>query len=229
LTRWFGRKNILDGSCHADAGNHKRVGLHYIAIFDGRCCRRRVCYPCFSRKILHYRCRDEVRLNKFLKFARRFPTIFRTTARRFRTTIRYSVEKLEHPWSACRNYSQCASHSKHCSKSKTCTTPASALRVRNENVMRGVCSHHTVPRACRWRQAIRQDPQQYRSFDRIWDALASIVGAGKFTNESQVRIAFAWVLRMRMLSRSQLEDDRHSRLTVTSTSSTAPGLHRTDV
>ena len=56
-----------------------------------------------------------------------------------------------------------------------------------------------------------------------------IVGAGKFTNESQVRIAFAWVLRMRMLSRSRLVDDRHSGLTVTSTSSTAPGLHRTDV
>src|SRR4029077_2358572 len=73
--------------------------------------------------------------------AKLIPTIFRTTARRFRTTIRYSVEKLEHPWSACRNYSQCASHSKHCSKSKICTTPASALRVRNENVMRGVCSH----------------------------------------------------------------------------------------
>jgi len=32
LIRWFERKNILDGWCHADAGYHKRAGLHYIAV-----------------------------------------------------------------------------------------------------------------------------------------------------------------------------------------------------
>ena len=70
-----------------------------------------------------------------------------------------------------------------------CTTPASALRVRNENVMRGVGSH-----AIRCHELVAGGKQFGRSRNNIEASIEygmlspHIVGAEKFTNESQMRM-----------------------------------------
>jgi hypothetical protein len=75
------------------------------------------------------------------------------------------------------------------------------VRVCNENAMRGVCSH-----AIRCHELVACGKQFGTSRNNIEASIEygmlspHIVGAGKFTNESQVRIALACVLWERMLS-----------------------------
>jgi hypothetical protein len=70
-----------------------------------------------------------------------------------------------------------------------------SVRVRNKNAMRGVSSH-----AMRCHELVAGGEQFGRSRNSIGASIEygmlspHIVDAGKFTNESQVRIAFAWVL-----------------------------------
>jgi hypothetical protein len=69
------------------------------------------------------------------------------------------------------------------------------IQVRNENAIGGVCSH-----SIRCHEPVAGGKQFGRSRNNIEASIEygmlppHIVGAGKFTNESQVRIAFAWVL-----------------------------------